>query len=179
MRVGDVLYFSPRYRFADLDLNDTSKIVDALRDRVTGFYLDPATRLLSTSDAFAAGLLCCAAIDFIALCAEVPPEAWLAKNIGAFGNDEQLAGRFWRWFRDGLVHEGRIKSFGQFSLDFSELLTVVEPAMIVNPQRLLRSTQAAFASQIERLDETESARLLKRLRRYFAAEVAFAARVAT
>src|SRR5579859_6959152 len=98
MRIRDVLYFSPRYRFEDLNLDDSEKMIAALHDRLTGFYLDPALRLIETNDAFAAGLLCCAAIDFIALCAGVDAEQWLQENIEAF-SEPRFAQQFWRKFR--------------------------------------------------------------------------------
>ena len=173
MRIGDVLFFSPRYRFEDLNLDDARMMIAALNDRVAGFYLAPASRLLAANDAFAAGLLCCAAVDFVALCSGKNPETWLYENIGDFGK-ESIANQFWRRFRHGLVHEGRIKSFGEFSLDFPNLVTVIGPALIVNPQRLLEAVQRAFASYVEHLDENDTARLLNRLRRYFNAEVELA-----
>jgi hypothetical protein len=86
MRIGDVLYFSPRFRFIDLDPGEAAGFVGALKDRLKGFYLDPAARLLDSGDAFAAGLLCCADVDFIALCSgrtsatEVVLEAVLARQ---------------------------------------------------------------------------------------------------
>ena len=175
MRIGDVLYFSPRFRFSDLDIEDTEMLVEALQDRLFGFYLEPASRLLKTADAFAAGLLCCSAIDFVALCSgEEHPEAWLRKNVPDFAGDEALAGKFWKWFRDGLVHEGRVKAFGQFSLNFPTLLNIVGPALVVNPQLLLGAIQEAFTSYFEHLDEAQSARLVKLLQRYFQAEIAAA-----
>lgn len=175
MRTGDVLYFSPHFRFSDLDVGDTGKLIEALRDRLMGFYLEPASRLLKTGDAFAAGLLCCTAVDFVALCSgDEHPEMWLRKNIRDFGGDEELASKFWKWFRDGLVHEGRIKAFGQFSMDFPNLLKVVGPALVVNPQLLLEAIQGAFQSYFEQLDKTQSARLVTRLQRYFRAEIAAA-----
>lgn len=155
MRIGDVLYFSPHFRFLDLDINDTDKLVEALQDRLMGFYLEPASRLLKTGDAFAAGLLCCSAIDFVALCSgDKHPEMWLCKNIRDFDADEELAGKFWRWFRHGLIHEGRIKAFGQFSLNLPNLLTVLGPALVVNPHLLLEAIRSAFQSYFDQLDET-------------------------
>jgi hypothetical protein len=51
------------------------------------------------------------------------PAVWRCANIPDFGGDQKLAEKFWIMFRQGLVHEGRIKAFGQFSLDFPKLLT--------------------------------------------------------
>jgi hypothetical protein len=170
MRIGDVLYFSPRYRFEDLNFDDAPTTVAALHDRLIGFYLAPASRLAEVNDAFAAGLLCCAAIDFIALCAGDEPQVWLAKNIEAF-SDETLANQFWIRFRHGLMHEGRVKAFGEFSLDLPALATVQGPALIINPRRLQQATQDALTAYLEKLDGADTERVLKRLRRYFQAEI--------
>lgn len=172
MRIGDVLYFSPRFRFSDLDVGDTGKFIEALKDRLTGFYLEPASRLLKTGDAFAAGLLCCIAVDFVALCSgDKDPAAWLYKHIPDFGDDRNLAEKFWIWFRHGLVHEGRIKAFGQFSLDFAKLVNIVGPAMVVNPRLLLDAIYKSFERYFAQLDQAQSARLVERLLRYFRAEI--------
>ena len=173
MRIGDVLYFSPQHRFEDLNVDDAQTMVAALHDRLIGFYLAPASRLTASNDAFAAGLLCCAAIDFIALCAGEEPEAWLTKNIHAFA-DETLAKQFWRRFRHGLMHEGRVKAFGEFSLDLPDLATVEGTALIINPRRLQEATQDAFTTYLKNLDARDSEKLLKRLRRYFQAEIELA-----
>ena len=175
MRIGDVLYFSPRYRFEDLNLDDAPTTVAALHDRLSGFYLAPASRLVEANDAFAAGLLCCAAIDFIALCAGDEPQAWLARNIEAF--DDTLANQFWIRFRHGLMHEGRVKAFGEFSLDLPALATVAGPSLIINPRLLQQLTRGALTAYLERLDGADTERLLKRLRRYFQAEIDLARKV--
>ena len=139
-----------------------------------GFYLQPASRLLETGDAFAAGLLCCAAVDFVALCSGDKPAAWFCENISDFGDDRKLAERFWIWFRHGLVHEGRIKAFGQFSLDFPKLLKVVGPALVVNPRLLVDAVCESFERYFQQLDQPQSCRLVQRLQRYFRAEIAAA-----
>jgi hypothetical protein len=36
MRVGDVVYFSPRFRFSGFNIDDSGKLLDALRDRLHG-----------------------------------------------------------------------------------------------------------------------------------------------
>ena len=66
MRIGDALWFSPRFRFADMNFDDKTMLIQAFRDRVDGFFLQPAGRSIAAKDAFAGGLVCCAAIEFIA-----------------------------------------------------------------------------------------------------------------
>jgi len=73
MRRGKILFFSPEFTFCDLDFNDREKTVEAFRNRVEGFYLERARRLLSASEpknvngSFASGLVCICCIDFLAL----------------------------------------------------------------------------------------------------------------
>jgi hypothetical protein len=153
MRVGEVLYFSPKFRFSDLDFNDAEKLIGAFSDRVEGFYLEPARRLLQAGDAFACGLMCCTSIDFLARYKSVTGSRiteWLKKNVPEFDKPDPqdrrrtVACRFEADFRNGLAHEGRIKNLGQFSLGQQTLLHFVDSAMIVNPRLLLEAIRTAF-----------------------------------
>jgi hypothetical protein len=113
MRIADVLYFSPRYRFSDLDFDKSDFVAQAFQDRVEGFYLQPASRLVQSGDAFAAGIVICAGVEFIATAwGKQGPEDWLKNNLKEFAIDASLANQFWQNFRHGLAHEGRIKSLG-------------------------------------------------------------------
>jgi hypothetical protein len=181
MKIGDILYFSPRYRFSELNFDDTKALVDAFRDRVGGFYLLPASRLIEEGHAFAGGLVSCAAVEFIAkVSGDITAPVWIQKHLSEFGKDGQLAERFWNYFRHGLAHEGRVKSFGrgsgQFSLELQRMLTIDGSTLIVNPRLLLEGVQKEFRSYCERLDESQSAHLVKSLRRYFEDEVKAAKR---
>ena len=145
MRVGDVLFFSPRFSFAKLDLDDPATLIDALQDRVEGYYLKPAARCLASGDTFAGGLVCCAAIDFLSLvCEDKRPSDWLNTHVPEFNKHAGVADEFWIHFRHGLMHEGYIKSQGQFSLHAPELLMNEGPAIVINPQLLVEAVDRAF-----------------------------------
>lgn len=45
MKVGDILYFSPNYKFSVLNWDDKKILIDAFKDRVKGFYIEPARKL--------------------------------------------------------------------------------------------------------------------------------------
>jgi hypothetical protein len=172
MRIGDILYFSPHFRFEQLNLDDHIAIVNAFRDRVEGFYLGPASRALEAKDAFAAGLVCCAAIDLLSLISgKKTPQKWLCKNVPEFKNDDALAERFWIWFRHGLVHEGYIKRLGQFSLDWPEMLVTLGEVLIVNPVLLVNAVRSALHKYCDEISEPEAVSLTQRLRRCFKAEI--------
>lgn len=176
MWIGDALFFSPRFKFAELNFDDTNSVIEAFQDRVCGFYLQAAERSIMAKDAFAGGLICCAAIEFIARAFGYEHGSeWLQTNVPDFRNDEKLTRRFWMLFRDGLAHEGRVKSFGggsgQFSLDLPETVTSLKSTMIVNPRLLLNAVMAAFKKSCEQMDDDRASLLAKFLRRYFEAEV--------
>ena len=70
MQKNHQLYFAPDYTFLDLaKATDPFEIVNAYRDRIDGFYLEPAKIIIEyegEDGAFAAGLICFTAIDAIA-----------------------------------------------------------------------------------------------------------------
>jgi hypothetical protein len=171
VRVGDALYFSPRFKFSELDVENASMILEAFRDRVHGFYLTPASRLLKHSDAFAGGLICCAAVECIAGFAGNEPLDWLCSHIADFGQDRARTKKFWVSFRHGLIHEGRIKSFGQFSLEMPAMLTTIGPAVVVNPRLLLESVEKAFDAYCQQMKGERLSLLVKQVRRYFEPEI--------
>jgi len=167
MRTNDVLYFSPKYRFEEIDFDNKEQIIECFNDRVDGFYLEPAEILISNNNkkyAFSVGLICVATIDFLALISTGIKDnvgnrftKWLIDEIDEFKSNSNMAKCFYRDFRNGLVHEGRIKNGGQFSYDFKEeLINVVDNVLIINPEILLKRIQDAFSRYIELLRKDEA-----------------------
>ena len=187
MNIGEILYFSPKYKFRDLNWDNKEDLINAFRDRVKGFYLDPAKELNKKKYGFAAGVLCVATIDFLArfetgLLNDVRNrfEEWLKKHIEEF-KDEDLAYRFYNEFRNGLIHEGRIKNGGQFSYEFDELVTGGDSEnspMIVNPGKLLEAIEKSFNNYIKTVEKDECAFALLKcaLKRDFQKDIQYASR---
>ena len=146
-------------------------------DRVYGFYINPAKLLSQNNDGFgfACGLLCIATIDFLSRIAYPNEqkvgdriEKWLRNNIREF-NDDDCAMRFYEDFRCGLVHEGRIKPFGEFSFESKQLITLQDEIMRVNPGILLGKVIESFQNYINKLlvDKQEFLKLQKCLKSDF------------
>ena len=185
MRIGDVLFFAANLRFADLNLGDSTSLVEAFKARVEGFYLSPARKLVDGDDAFAAGVICVALIDFIARYSSGKDmvrdrfTSWLEDNIAEFKDKDPLkpsgtlAGRFYEDFRNGLVHEGRIKNLGQFSKSFPELLLLIDEGMICNPGELIQKTTEAVNRYLDLVikDRSQFEKLQRRLKTDFEAEI--------
>jgi len=162
MRAEDKLHFSPKYIFAELNFEDKEKLIEAFKDRVYGFYLNPAKLLNEEKFGFSCGLLCVATIDFLARIA-FPKEdvgerikKWLKNNIDEF-KKEDFARRFYKDFRCGLVHEGRIKNPGEFSYESKEIVSCEDKIIRINPGILLRKIGKAFERYLAELKKNPDA----------------------
>jgi len=97
-------------------------------------------------------LLCVATIDFLSRLMiggnKVKDRftTWLKKNISEF--NDHLANKFYKDFRCGLVHEGRIKNCGQFSYELRNLVSLEGNIMIINPSELLQKIRNALENYI-------------------------------
>jgi hypothetical protein len=155
MREKDKLHFSPKYIFADLNFGDKDKTIDAFKDRVDGFYLEPAKLLDKKYMGFGCGLLCITTIDLLARLtyprSKKRIEDWLKNNIQEFQKVD-FAERFYKDFRCGLVHEGRIKPFGEFSYEAKQIVTSEHNVIRINPHILLERIGQAFEEYLKKLE---------------------------
>jgi len=168
MRIGDILYFSPNYKFSVLNWDDKKILIDAFKDRVKGFYIEPAEKLNDDKNGFAAGVLCVTTIDFLARITIRADnvgdriERWLRKYITKFNQIDSnnrsrtRARRFYEEFRNGLVHEGRIKNCGQFSNNFSELIHMEDKIMVINSVLLLEAIKTSFETYMDNVENDTS-----------------------
>jgi len=139
LRKEDKLHFSPNCIFGELDFDNKEKLIRCFRDRIHGFYLIPAKLLDGRKFGFGCGLLCMATIDCLARITFPGPriKEWLKSNIDEF-KEKDFAQRFYKDFRCGLVHEGRIKNPGEFSYESNEIVTSEDGIIRINPRRLLQ-----------------------------------------
>jgi hypothetical protein len=131
--------------------------------------MNPARKLNNEKNsAFAVGVLCVATIDFLARIETGSDKVkerfgeWIKNNIEKFNKrdpdnvSQTLAQRFYDEFRNGLVHEGRIKNAGQFSYDCNELVDTIKASgagtvMRINPDCLLGAIAVAIERYLCRL----------------------------
>lgn len=188
MRVDDILYFSSTVKFEALNFDDKKILIDAFKKRVDEFYFKPAEKLDDEQicNAFAVGVLCASTIDFLAKIKiginEVGNriEKWLECYIDEFSNNEEnnkFAKRFYKDFRNGLVHEGLIKHGGQFSYNFKDkLICEIEGIIIINPRLLLIKTKVAFEKMMDEIEEDNSQfqQFKKMLKKDFKVDIEYA-----
>lgn len=163
MRIDDVLYFAPNVRFDEVDFTSPA-LPDLFAKRLRGFYLEPAARALEYGDAFAAGVLLVACIDSLArfdVGGEVGERfrSYAEKRLPSFGV-KAAARSLYRDFRNGLVHESRIKRGAQFSLDMDPEIAFqrIQGVAMVNPCRLLAEVDQALDLYIDELSKTPQLR---------------------
>ena len=180
------LYYSPSCKFKDLkrliDNKEERGLLKCFEERVEELYLKPAYVLIEEANnkksdnssmglVFSAGLICVSAIDFLGrFYFGCPKEdkvkverrfvGWLSKYMSPPFN-ALLAEKFYKDFRNGLVHECRIKNGGEFSLNEGE--TIREEVddngvryLVVNPEKLLKKLDDGFKNYLDDLQQDEN-----------------------
>lgn len=153
MRLGDFVYFAPGLPFSKIDLSP-AQLGLQWEQRIEGFYLLPAEYCARQGFAFAAGLLALCAVDALARYHYYPKRAGARRNVGdefthfvqgelsSFKSD-RLAHALYDSFRNGVVHEARVKAGAQFALEQHE--TVDDLGVIsVNPLGLISEVRGAL-----------------------------------
>lgn len=176
MKIDELVYFAPNVRFNDVDF-DGRDLPDLIVCRIGGFYLNPARVLIDAHEAFGAGLILVTCIDALA---RLKIGGDVGTRFRQFVQDELpsfaapgLSERFYDDFRNGLVHEARIKLGGQFSLQTPETLSYDGTYMVVNPTFLLDEVNQALNnySVLLRTDAAELPKLAKKLKADHAEDV--------
>jgi len=180
------LYYSPSCKFEYLkgliDNKEERELLKCFEERVKELYLEPAYVLIKEANdkksdnssmglVFSAGLICVSAIDFLGrFYFGCPKEdkvkverrfvGWLLKYMSPPFN-ALLAEKFYKDFRNGLVHECRIKNGGEFSLNEGE--TIREEVddngvryLVVNPEKLLKKLDDGFKNYLDDLQQDEN-----------------------
>lgn len=160
MRVKDIIYFSPKYSIQSIDFNDKVILIDAFCDRIENYYIKPAQGLNSQECAFAAGVMLMTTIEAISaftlsgavstkikkFCLQIPDISKQKKEY-----QDLFAEKVWTDFRNGLVHEGRIKNGSQFCYDYPFLEIIDADCLILNPKYLSSEVESYFAKILEQL----------------------------
>ena len=190
------LYYSPSCKFEDLkrliDNKEERGLLKCFEERVEELYLKPAYVLIEEANnkksdnssmglVFSAGLICVSAIDFLGRfyfgCPKDEVECrfvgWLLKYMSPPFN-ALLAKKFYKDFRNGLVHECRIKNGGEFSLNKGETIKgeVDDNGvryLVVNPEKLLKKLEDGFKNYLDdlRQDENMLSQLVECLKKDF------------
>lgn len=122
---------------------------DQLQARFHGYYIGPSRLLADSGHAFASGLMLVSCIDALALIESGNDKVgerfkgWCRENLPNFGK-KRIQDKFYEDFRNGLVHEGRIKNGGEFNLEPRRTITDNPPILSINPMYLAEEVSAAL-----------------------------------
>jgi hypothetical protein len=177
MRIADQLYFAPNIRFRQLDLTG-DVLPDQFGARIRGFYLDPAISLAKKGHAFSCGVLLVVTIDAIARVCSTKEKVgermkdWCESNLPSLSTQD-MRRCFYEDFRNGLVHEARVKNGSEFNLDENHAASLRGSRLVVNPRLLADEIASSLAKFIATLksDYTENQRFLRRLQSEFEHEL--------
>lgn len=161
MRVNDLVYFAPGIRFDEVDISGPG-LPKQFRQRIVELYLDPADSCAARGQGFAAGVLVLSCIDALARFqfgggVGQRNKAFLGREVKSF-SERGDATALYEDFRNGLVHEARIKKGGQFSLETDQTVLSMEGRMIVNPARLIAEVRIALDAYIALLETVQAER---------------------
>jgi hypothetical protein len=157
MRIEDQLYFAPNILFEDVDFGG-GRLPEQFRARIHGFYLGPADACARAGHGFAAGALVLLCVDALARLQTGDKavgrrfKKFVRENVPSFAGEE-LAGRLYNDFRNGLIHEGRVKSGAQFSLETGETVKIINGIVLVNPVLLAIEVSSALDRYIDDLQD--------------------------
>jgi hypothetical protein len=184
MRIRDTLYFAPGIKFSDVDVAGGNSLPDQLFDRINGYYLEPARRAAAEGYAFASGVLLVTCIDALSgfeygrrgengesnTNDRFP--LWCKNNLDSF--EDGYYNRFYRTFRNGLVHEARVKGGDEFNLSVEKAVAVREGLILsINPTYLAEEVDVALRRFIDDLkcDADARERLLNQIKNEFEHEL--------
>lgn len=180
MRISDVIYFAPDLKVTDLDFENRKQIILAFQRRINEYYLNPARILDGQKQAFATGVLLVTTIDAITYYSigsndrikDFVRQSSEVVNLKE-SRQREIAKNFDDFFRNGIVHEGRVKNCGQFSYDFNWLFQFENDFMVVNPNILLTEIDGYFRMYLRKLesDDGHYTLFINKLKRQFEAEV--------
>jgi hypothetical protein len=176
-RIADTLFFAPGIAFAALDIDTGERLPTQFRQRIAGFYLNPAVDLAAERHAFAAGVLVVCAIDALALFTTGSQTVTgriiaFCRNIPELA-DEENARIFCQSFRHGLVHHARVMDGNEFSDRIKQIAVRNGEHLAVNPLLLAKKVLEMLDEYVDGLnrDPEAKAALLKKIKRTFRYEL--------
>lgn len=138
MLIDKILFFSPTIKFEDIEIESQENFPAQFKKRIEGFYLEPIKLLNKESNAFAAGVLLVSCIDALSRYdskyAKLDTDQkrisqWVQEKLPSF--EDGYNSRFYYDFRNGLVHEARIKKAGSFSYEIDKTFILKDEKMVI------------------------------------------------
>lgn len=181
MNINDEIFFSPKYKMSCIDLNNKEIMLEAFKDRIEGYYLEPIKVLNEKHMAFAAGTLLFSSIDIFARYSVDEQQVgkrirkWLITNVNSHMGtriNNQVSRLIYDNFRNGLIHEGHLKNAAQFSYEYPASVKKLDKFIIINPKILEGEVNVFFNKFVNDInnDDNKCKKLIQLLKQDFEAE---------
>ena len=180
MNIDNEIYFAEGIKSSEIDFDNRHGLINAFYKRIVGYYIQPARMLVESQYAFSAGVIVSALIDAIATYSilkgdnikELIKDLAFPRGIDAEAID-RFAKEFDDNFRNGLIHEGRIKNGGQFAFRGGALFSYESEFLIIDPRVLLKIVHDYFEQYIEKLLSSDPHYFVfhSKIKRQFEAEI--------
>jgi hypothetical protein len=161
MRIAEHLYFASNIRFSQVDLSGNA-LPEQFETRIRGFYLDPAISLAATGQAFASGALLVVTIDAIARLDGTKTQVgerirdWCERRLPSLSTSD-MRNHFNEDFRNGLVHEARVKNGSEFDLQERHAAIFAGGRLILNPGLLADEVSSGLTTFVATLQSDAAA----------------------
>lgn len=158
--------YSPKYPLAELRDADDEKVLEAFGDRIRNWYIGPiASMLKDPGNDFTSLAIECMLLDalsgyYFGLQKDSSPKTFkdFTREVVPGMKERSTAEMFYDAFRNGILHETRIKKSGFISRRVDDVVVEDNGALYVNPQELHEVLQNWFDSYHKMLSEKEGLR---------------------
>jgi hypothetical protein len=177
MRIEGDIYFNPNTKWSKINTDQIDDLINQYHERIKGYYLFPVHQLFSNCDhihcnGFAAGVLLLSAIDAVGTF-QTKRNGFKNKFIEFIKNDDvfinleepekkRISEFMSDEFRNGLIHNGRIKNACEFSFESQNLFYLTERTLVVNPIELFQCVQRNSSKFFDELKTDEAGKKLFR-----------------
>lgn len=176
MRIEGDIYFNPNTKWSKINTDQIDDLINQYHERIKGYYLFPVKQLFSNCDwifnGFAAGVLLLSAIDAVGTF-QTKRKGFKNKFIEFIKNDDvfksleepekrRISEIMTNEFRNGLIHNGRIKNACEFSFESQNLFYLTERTLVVNPIELFYCIEKNTSKFFDELKADEAAKKMFR-----------------
>lgn len=169
MQFEDEIYFSKNFEWKSVDINDGIDLANKYNDRIRTLYMDQANLLLSKDEfynSFTAGIILFAVIDCLGTF--LTTKKGFKNKLDEFLKESEefnklnkvdgivISKMITKCFRNGIIHNSRVKESCQFDYNFDNKLFVLhEDILIINTKHLFELVSVVLNSYIDRVITNE------------------------
>jgi len=168
MDINNEIHFSPSILSSDLERICDDELLAGYKDRLMEWYISAAELLNSTGHGFGAGVILLTLIDCLAK-VFVDENSLVGTRFKQFVEfhmnlPRPLANILYDNFRNGLVHEGRIKGNFSFSYRIGSICCKYGSTTAINPEILCKSLKSVTEELFAQITPDKRTEIIARIK---------------